>query len=344
MRAYRLTAPGRAELCEVPVPGIADTEVLVQVAAVGVCHSDLHLCHARALPYALPMTLGHEVSGHVVRVGRAVTTRHVGEAVLVYLSWGCGTCAACRSGAENYCRAHHGSSVPGPGMGHDGGMAEFVAVPARHLVPLDGLDPVTAAPLADAALTSFHAIEGARDRLVEGSTAVVIGVGGLGNLAVQILAATTGARIIAVDPDAGRRGLAQESGAHVCLDSADAPEQAITDLTGGSGAEAVFDFVGVESTLGLAASCVGTQGVVSIVGLGAGRLPVLAGPPPFAMPWGVSILRPYGGSRENLHAVLDLARSGRLRAPVEVAPLREAPAVLDRLEQGLVQGRAVLVP
>ena len=344
MRALRLLAPQQPRLVDTAVPEVGPDDVLVEVAAAGVCHSDLHLVHARALPYALPMTLGHELAGRVVAVGAEVADRRVGEAVLAYLCWGCGSCRACTSGAENYCLAHHGSSVPGPGMGHDGGMAEYVAVPARHLLPLGDLDPVAAAPLADAALTPYHAIAGARDRLGPGSTAVVIGVGGLGNLAVQVLVATTGAHVVAVDTDESRLRLAAGRGAHETLLSGAGTAEAVAALTGGVGADVVLDLVGNEATLALAARSVTTGGLVSIIGLGSGRLPLLAGPPPFGLPWGVSVTRPYAGSRADLREVLALAAKGSLEVPVEVHSLADAVGVLGRLEEGKVTGRAVLVP
>ncbi len=344
MKAFRLLEPRRAELVEVAVPAPGPGQVLVRVAAAGVCHSDLHLVHARALPYELPMTLGHEVAGHVEALAADVDGLSVGEAVLAYLCWGCGACRACRSGAENYCLSHHDASVPGPGMGHDGGMAEYVVVPARHLLPLGDLDPVQAAPLADAALTPYHAIAGARHRLGPGSTALVVGVGGLGNLAVQILAATTDARVIAVDTDDSRLALAAERGAQHTVRSGPDAATEVAALTEGLGADLVLDLVGAEATLALASACVTTGGVIGIVGLAAGRLPVLAGPPPYAMPWGVAVHRPYAGSRGDLLEVLALARAGALEVPVEVHPLGDAVAVLARLETGGVRGRAVLVP
>ncbi len=344
MRAFQVVAPQQPLLRAVVRPTAGPSDVLVRVAAAGLCHSDLHLVHARALPYRLPMTLGHEIAGEVVEVGSDVADRHVGESVLVYLCWGCGRCRACLAGAENYCLSHHNASVPGPGMGHDGGMAEYVVVPARHLVPLGDLDPVAAAPLADAALTPYHAIAGARDRLGPGSTVVVIGVGGLGNLAVQILVATTGARVVAVDTDPGRLAMASECGAHESLQSGPSTAAELAGTTGGLGADVVLDFVGAEATLAMAGSCVTTAGLISVVGLAAGRLPVLAGPPPFGLPWGVSVVRPYGGSRADLLDVVALAQSGAVKAAVETYPLDDAAIALERLEGGQVRGRAVLVP
>jgi propanol-preferring alcohol dehydrogenase len=344
MRAFQLLAPRRAELRVVDEPEPRPSEVLLKVAAAGVCHSDLHLLHAPALPYELPMTLGHEVAGHVARIGADVDGWDVGQPAIVYLCWGCGRCTNCISGAENYCLAHPKDSVPGAGLGRHGGMADYIVVPSRQLLPLGDLDPVGAAPLADAALTPYHAIAGARALLRPGSTVVVIGVGGLGNLAVQIVVATTASRVIAVDTDESRLAMASARGATNTLLAGSTTAADVVRLTGGLGADLVLDLVGSEVTLRTAADCVATGGRISILGLAAGRLPVLAGPPPFSMPWGVSVVRPYGGTRRDLLEVLSLARSGHLEVPIETYPLTEAAAVLVRLEEGKVQGRAVLVP
>jgi propanol-preferring alcohol dehydrogenase len=224
-------------------------------------------------------------------------------------------------------------------------MAEYVVVPARHLVALGDLDPIAAAPLTDAALTSLHAIETVRARLRPGSVAVVIGVGGLGHLAVQLLRATSAARIVAVDEDEGRLALAVEHGAD---DAVLAGPQAAADVlasSGGRGADAVLDFVGADATLALAAATLATEGHLCIVGLARGTLAVTAAPPGRrALPWGTTVSRPYGGTVPELHEVVALARAGRVAATVERFRLDEAPSVLGRLEAGAVRGRAVLVP
>ena len=158
MKAIRLTAweqPRRARRVAVPEPGPG--EVLVRVAGAGLCHSDLHLMHwpAGTLPYELPFTLGHEVAGTVAALGPGADGLEPGEPVLVYGPWGCGRCRACSVGAEHLCeRARPGR---GAGLGRDGGLAEYMVVPSPLTVPLDGLDPVAAAPLADAGLTPYHA-------------------------------------------------------------------------------------------------------------------------------------------------------------------------------------------
>src|SRR4051812_29441154 len=201
MRALRLTAwGGPPEPTDVERPVPHGAEVLVRVEATGLCHSDLHVIDAApgALPYRLPFTLGHEVAGRAAALGPDADGVRAGERVVLHGPWGCGTCGRCAAGWDNYCDRRDTLSWHGAGLGRDGGMAEYVLVPsARHLVPIGDLPAEQAAPLSDAGLTSYHAVAGLRHALGEDSTTVVIGIGGLGHLAVQILRATTAGRVLA---------------------------------------------------------------------------------------------------------------------------------------------------
>ncbi|MGW2160016.1 NAD(P)-dependent alcohol dehydrogenase [Nonomuraea sp. NPDC001699] len=343
MKAYQLVEPGRAELTDVDVPSPGPGQVLLRVAGCGVCHSDLHLLHAASgLPY--PMTLGHEPAGTVAELGADVRGWEVGQGVVGYIVWGCGVCRRCAEGAENACERFPRGLVPGPGLGFPGAMAEYMVAPARSLVPLGGLDPVEAAPLADAGLTPYHAIDRCRALLTPAATAVVIGVGGLGHMAVQILRAVTGSRIVAVDLDPARLAAAGGYGAdETVLSDGDAAGR-VLELTKGVGADVVLDFVGAGPTLSLAAAAVSSYGQVVVVGLAGGTLAFPAASPPQGLPWGAAVVKPYAGTRRDLHEVLALARQGRIRARVERWPLAEAASVLSELESGAIEGRAVLTP
>ena len=147
------------------------------------------------------MTLGHECEGTVVDAGDGV--KHLvtlGEDVLVYGPWGCGRCRQCAEGYENYCYNAAARHITPPGLGHDGGAAEYMLVDrARYLVPIKDLDPVKAVPLTDAALTPYHALQHSRSKLDANSNAVVLGVGGLGHTAIQLIKHLTPARVIAMD-------------------------------------------------------------------------------------------------------------------------------------------------
>ncbi|MEU7812855.1 alcohol dehydrogenase catalytic domain-containing protein [Pseudonocardia sp. NPDC049154] len=257
MRAVRLVEPTRVEVVEVPVPRVGPEDVLLRVGGAGICHSDVHVTHMPELPFPTPLTLGHEIAGTIVETGAAVdpaTGPAEGTGVVVYLCWSCGTCRSCVAGEENVCEASGRVAQPlCPGLGPDGGMAEYVRVPARHVVPIGDLDPVLAAPLADAGMTPMHAIRSAADRLRPDATALVVGVGGLGHVAVQILRATTAARIVAVDVRKERLASAERHGADVALLAGEDTTAAVLELTRGRGADAVFDFAGDQAAVDLAA-------------------------------------------------------------------------------------------
>jgi propanol-preferring alcohol dehydrogenase len=348
MRALRLLDwKSEPELVEVadPVPGPG--QVVVKVGGAGACHSDLHLMHDFAgglLPWGPPFTLGHENAGWVHRVGAGVTGLAPGQPVAVYGAWGCGVCARCRAGVESYCDNPAAAPVAGGGggLGLDGGMADYLLVPAaRQLVPLpEGLDPVHAAPLTDAGLTPYHAIRRSWSKLAPGSTALVIGVGGLGHVGIQILKATTAARVIAVDARKEALALAEEVGADHTVLAGDGAAEQIRQATGGRGAEVTLDFVGADATLALAAASTRVLGDLTIVGIAGGSLPVSF----FSVPYEVSIQTTYWGSRPELEEVLDLGARGLLTPRVVTFPLDEATTAYGQLAAGSLHGRAVIVP
>ncbi|MGY1746759.1 NAD(P)-dependent alcohol dehydrogenase [Blastococcus sp. SYSU D00695] len=344
MRAvqYR-TIGGEPEVVEVPTPEPGPGQVRLRVTAAGLCHSDSFIM---GLPeeqygYGLPLTLGHEGAGVVDALGDGVTGVAVGDAVAVYGPWGCGLCHACARGAENYCPRAAELGIQPPGLGAAGALAEYMIVDdVRHLVPLGDLDPVATVSLTDAGLTPYHAIKDSLGALPAGSTAVVIGAGGLGHVGIQILRAITGAVVVALDISDEKLELASEVGAHHVLRSDPSAVAAIRSLTGGVGAQAVFDFVGAPPTLEIARQTVAADGVIQIVGIGGGLLPTGF----FSTPFGASVRAPYWGTRPELMEVLDLARSGAVHVEVERYSLDEAPAAYRKLHDGTVRGRAVVVP
>jgi propanol-preferring alcohol dehydrogenase len=330
------------QLQEIPVPEPGPGEVLIKVAGAGLCHSDLHLLEwpEGAVAFGPPYTLGHENTGWVEQVGPGVEGLEPGDAVAVYGPWGCGRCHACRRSEENYCERAAEIGALGGGLGRDGGMAEYMLIPsARLLVPLEGLDPRDAAPLTDAALTPYHAIKRALPLLRPGSTAVVIGVGGLGQMAVQILRAISPARVVAVDVAPAKLELAREAGADEAVESS-AAEEAIGDLTGGLGAELVLDVVGADATLALGAKLARVQGQLTLIGLAGGSFPFNF----FSQPYACSLSATYWGSAIELMEVLELARRGAIRPRVERFPLERAAEAVERLRAGEIAGRAVICP
>jgi propanol-preferring alcohol dehydrogenase len=243
-------------------------------------------------------------------------------------------------GADNLCPNRFALPGAGCGLGYDGGLAEYVLVPStRLLVPLGDLDPVQAAPLTDAALTPYHALKPELPRLVPGSSAVVIGVGGLGSVAVQLLRALSPARVLALDLREASRALALRFGAHAALDAREVTAAEVREELGG-GATLVLDFVGNDETLALAGGVLELGGHVALVGLGGGAFPTTFGEVP--LEW--SLRRPTWGTLPELHEVVALASAGLLEIAVERLTLEDAPEGYRRLHDGEIEGRAVAVP
>jgi len=242
---------------------------------------------------------------------------------------------------ENYCQTP-GKPNPGGLGGTDGGMAEYLLVPStRYLIPLGDLDPREAAPLTDAGLTSYHAVKRSVHLLGPGSTAVVIGAGGLGQMAIQVLRALCAATtIVAVDTSPEKIEIAQTMGADEGLLSGDDAITRIKDITKGHGAELVLDLVAVNPTLAMAARVARVLGHLTIVGVGTADLPVSFISPPHEC----CVTSPFWGSIPELIEVIDLAQSGKIQMLVEHFPLERAAEVYDLLHEGKIRGRAVITP
>lgn len=332
---------------DVPEPAPEPGQVVIQVGAAGACHSDLHLMHdfePGTLPWQPAFTLGHENAGWVHALGDGVSGLEPGQPVAVTGAWGCGACQRCLDGLETYCERPDLAPVPGGGggLGLDGGMAEYLLVAsARHLVPLPArLDPVAAAPLTDAALTPYHAVRRSAAKLGPTATAVIFGIGGLGHLAVQAVRATSAARVVAVDPRASARDLALRCGADLALAPGDGLVEAIRGATQGRGADVLVDCVGSDETLAAAAAAARQLADITIVGIAGGSLPVSF----FGVPYEASVQTTYWGNRRELVEVLDLAARGLLHAETTLYTLEDAARAYRDLADGMVTGRAVVVP
>jgi propanol-preferring alcohol dehydrogenase len=339
MTAYQLVAwaePPEFREIDVPVPG--RDEVLIKVAGVGLCHSDFMFLDTPPgiIPWELPFTLGHESAGWVEQLGDGVDDLEVGQPVAVAGIHSCGRCEFCLRGQDNYCP--RGAS--GRGYGVNGGLAQYLVVPRRELVPLSTLDPRRVGPLTDAGATSYHAVKRALPKLIPGSTAVVIGAGGLGSYAVQYLRRLTGAHVIAVDIVQQRLDLARELGAHDALMSDDTTALQVRELTEGKGATAVFDFVGDDTTMAMALACAGNLGTIGIVGAGGGTAKVSWG----VLPLECDLFIPMAASISDLHEVIALAETGDLRVEVELFAFEDAPLAYDRFRNNDLKSRAVVTP
>jgi propanol-preferring alcohol dehydrogenase len=344
MKAVQYREVGKGpEVVEIDVPEPGPGQIRLKVTAAGLCHSDWFIMD---LPeeqyiYGLPLTLGHEGAGIADKLGDGVTGITLGESYAIYGPWGCGVCRNCAQGMENYCTRAAELGIAPPGLGAPGAMAEYIVVDdARHLVPLGDLDPIETVSLTDAGLTPYHAIKAAQHKLFPGATALVVGVGGLGHVGIQIIRAISQATVIAVDVSDDKLELAREVGAHHTVLSGPDTAARVRELTGGLGADAVFDFVGAQPTIDTARASVAVDGFIHIVGIGGGLLPTGF----FSTPFGAAVRAPYWGSRSELIEVLDLARSGALSVHVERYGIEDAVEAYGRLHHGEVRGRAVVVP
>jgi len=240
--------------------------------------------------------------------------------------WGCGLCQWCLREDFQFCR-----EAVSPGFERDGGYAEAVVVPSsRFLVPLHGLDPVRAAPLADAGVTSYRAVRRATVGLPSGASVLVIGAGGLGQFAIQWLRLLSDSRVVVLDLDETKLQRAVELGADEVYESTEhiGPVQAVVDL------------VGTNSTLSSGTRLLDPEGIFVLVGESGGSLHFKVG----EVPWEASYTTSLWGSIADLRQVVGYARAGEIEWNVETMSLDNANEALDRLRTGQVSGRLVLTP
>jgi 6-hydroxycyclohex-1-ene-1-carbonyl-CoA dehydrogenase len=263
MKAAVLTEPGRMlEIMDVPRPEPGPGQVLVKVAACGVCHTDLHYIEHGVPTYKKPpLILGHEASGSIAELGAGVEGFEIGTKVLLPAVVTCGTCRYCRIGKENIC-----SNMIMFGNHVDGAYAEYVLAPAKDVFVLPESVPLEeGAVIADAISTPYHAVKN-RGNVRAGDVVVIFGCGGVGINAVQI-AAASGARVIAVDLSEKKLAWAKEFGAAQCVNAAaeERIAKTIRKLTGG-GADVVFEVIGRPETIEAAFDCLRPGGRLVVVG------------------------------------------------------------------------------
>ncbi len=349
MKAVRYYGKNDVRIVDIEKPKPKPGEVLIKIGGAGVCHSDLHVIHDGLKFPQQSFTLGHENAGWIEELGEGVTGYSVGDAVAVFGPWGCGHCHPCQESKENYCDHQAEIGGLGGGIGFDGGMAEYMIVPSsRLLIPLGELSPRQAAPLTDAGLTPYHAIKRSASKLTSSNFVVVIGIGGLGHMAIQILKATCASTIIACDVSNDKLELAKKHGADYTFNTTqDNVAEQIIKLTGSKKCAVVFDFVGINPTIKLGSKIVGLDSHWTIVGLGGGHYQLTAGTTEAGadnLPYGCSITVPYWGARTELMEVIDLAKRGVIHVEIEEYPLSKALEVYEKLDQGKIKGRAVLIP
>jgi NAD+-dependent secondary alcohol dehydrogenase Adh1 len=329
----------RLELVDHPTPEISrPDEVLVKVGGAGVCATDLHAIEGLMEPagVSLPCVLGHENAGWVEAAGDLVTTVAPGDPVILYPPYSCGLCVPCRHGDDMHCVNHAFT-----GLSLDGGFADYVMVRERSVIKLpDGLSPEEVAPHADAGLTAYHAVRRMADLMKPGTATVVTGIGGVGHIAVQLARELGSSRVIAIDTEDERLALARELGADEAVTGGDGAAAAVLELTGGRGADVVLDFVGTDATHAGSMDMLARAGTYSVIGYG-GNLPLTS----MGLVVGEqSVVGNLVGCWTDLYEVIQLHAAGRVTLRVETHPLDAINDVLDKLRDGGILGRAVLVP
>ena len=325
---------------EVPEPSVkGPLDVVVKIGGAGVCRTDLHIIEGQwdaAMHPALPYTLGHENAGWVHEIGSAVTNVAVGDTVILHPTPTCGLCRACRAGDDMHC-----TDNSFPGLSHDGGMAEYLLTSARTCVKLDPkTQPADVAALADAGITAYHAVRKAIPLLYPGSTAVVIGAGGLGHIGVQCLAALTATTIVVVDRNPDALKLASQIGAHHTVVADGTQVEAVRELTGGRGAHVVLDFVAEQGAEADGWAMTGGGGSYFVIGYGGTmQVPTLD-----IISTERNIIGNIVGTYNDLAELMALAEGGRVTLHTRTYPLDAAADAFADLDAGRVRGRAILVP
>ncbi|MBF6271635.1 alcohol dehydrogenase [Nocardia farcinica] len=324
------------------------SEVLVRVTGAGVCHSDLHiqdgyydLGGGEHLSFkqrvTFPVTPGHEISGVVVARGEDVTDVTIGQNVLVCPWVGCGDCPRCARGNENLC-----SNPQFLGVNRDGGYAEHVLVPhSRYLIDLGDLDPARAAPLTCSGLTTYSAI-GKFGNDVDKEPLVIFGAGGLGLMAVGLLAIMGKTRPVVVEIDPERRSAALAAGARAAIDPTDSDADEQIRAAVGGPVLAILDVVGAGATFAQAYRLIEKGGRIVIAGLLGGDIRLQV---PLIPMRSISIEGSYVGTLDELRELVTLVRThGLPDIPVHTRELHEAPQAMEELRSGSVVGRLVLTP
>jgi len=336
MKAYRIFKWGEGGqlIDDVAIPEPGAGQVRLKVAANGICQSDLHLMYEwKASPphlnIELPMTIGHEPAGYVDKLGPGVSGFEIGDPMIVTIA-GCGHCYYCAIGRNQYC-LHKGKQS---GMGLDGGNAEYMLAPADALVNVGDMDLADAAPLSDAGLSAYHAIKRVEHLLVPGSSVAVIGIGGLGHMALQILKATTNAHIIAYARSRKSLDFALELGADEARNSTE--ERSFEPMS----VDVVLDFVGSGKTIAQSASIIKPLGHIVVVGRGSGTFDFKHN----AMPYGAAMSTTFGGSKFELMELISLVREGKVKAHITKFTLDEVAEAYRLLEEGKIKGRGVIIP
>jgi D-arabinose 1-dehydrogenase-like Zn-dependent alcohol dehydrogenase len=348
MKAYQIVEWGAPlEEREVPVPEPKGTEVLIKITACGICHSDIHIWDGyfdlgggnritlKERGVQLPFTMGHEPVGEVAAVGPEAEGVAVGDKRVVYPWIGCGECRVCKLGDELLC-----TTPRTVGTRRAGGYAEYCIAPhPRYLVPFDGVEATYAATCACSGVTAYSALKKA-NFLRDDESLLTIGAGGVGLAGVGMAKSMVKGKLVVADVDPAKRAAALAAGADAVIDNGakDALKQ-LMEATGG-GPNAAIDFVGSPATSGFAVGALARGGVLVVVGLYGGAMPLSLAMLPLRY---IRLVGSYVGTLQEMHELMGFVKAGKVRPiPITPRPLHEAPQAIRDLRDGKTVGRYVL--
>src|SRR6266853_2944818 len=342
MRAVRLLEVGKSLVnAEVPIPEIGPSDVSIRVRAAGICHSDAHYREGISEIDNLPVTLGHEVAGCVEKVGRDVVNVAPGDRVCVHYLVHCGSCEFCSRGLEQFCRK--GRMI---GKDRDGGYAEFIKAPGRNafLLP-DEIPFEIGAIMMCSSATALHALKKARFKA--GESIAIFGFGGLGFSALQLALAFDRGDVYVVEINPAKLASAANMGA-IAIDARTAdPVAQIKEATAGRGVDVALELIGSAKTMRQAVLCLGPVGRAALVGLTAESMSIF--PYTELINKEAEIIGVSDHLATELPALIEFARSGKLRFPPEVLRVvdldaAQINAALDSLQDSIDHVRTVIVP
>jgi 2-desacetyl-2-hydroxyethyl bacteriochlorophyllide A dehydrogenase len=329
MRAVQLIQIGKPlETEDVPIPEIGAQDVLIRVAAAGICHSDAHYRGGISKIDNLPVTPGHEVAGRVEKVGTEVANVAPGDRVCVHYLVHCGTCEFCTRDLEQFCRS--GQMI---GKHRDGGYAEFIKVPAKNAFALpDEISFEIGAVMMCSSATALHALNKAR--LKPGESVAILGFGGLGYSALQLARALGAREVYAVDINSAKLATAAKMGAVAIDAKAGDPVEQIKGATSGKGVDVALELIGSGKTMRQAVQCLSVLGRAALVGLTTDSMSIF--PYTELINKEVEIIGVSDHLATEIPALMEFVRNGQLRFRPEVLKFVDLDAakinaVLDSL-------------
>ena len=340
IHSYQDSVDDALQIDEVTQPEVErSTDIIVDITGAGWCQTDNHVIHGDWDEHynpTLPLTLGHENAGTVVEVGDEVETVAVGDTVLCQPMAVCGKCRPCRQGNDNLCE-----NVEAPGFSMDGGFADLMRTSELAAVTFENADPVEIAPHADAGITGYHAAKRAVRELNPGNHVAIVGIGGLGHIGLQVVDAMSATEITAIDPKADARELAESLGADHTLDpTSDDVRDEMDAITDGQGAAQILDYVGHDDTAEWGSAIVARGGDHHVAGYG-GHVHT---PTQALVGTEMSYCGTLTGTHTELQELVELIERGDVDIHTTRYDLEDVNEVAQRVRDGDILGRAVIVP